>query len=134
MLCFDSCYSQTLRLRASSLAAVSLSSATQHPHPDLYVSAALAGPHCCRSADVFAAAVPSGQAIHVVPASILIVMALQSKILLPYAVIWNAADTVVKGPRSVGCLQADVAQATFISPRTWNILGTRHHHALLNFP
>jgi hypothetical protein len=121
-------------LRAFSLAASFPSSATQHPHPGLCVFAALADPHCCRFADVCAAAALFEQAIREAPASILIVMALQLGIYLPYAVIWNAADTVVKVPGNIGCLQTEVAGATFISPRTWNFLGFRHGHALLDSP
>ena len=97
MLCFDSCCSPTPMPRVSSLAAVFPSSATQHHRPGLCVSAALAGPRCCRFADVYAASFLSGRAIRVAPASTLIAMALiaAANINLPYAVIWNAADTVV---------------------------------------
>jgi hypothetical protein len=42
---------------------------------------------------VCAAYVLSERVIRVVPASILIAMALQLEIILPYAVIWNVADT-----------------------------------------
>jgi hypothetical protein len=96
MLCFDSCCSPTLITRVSAPAAFSPSSATQHPRPGLCVSAALVNPRCCRFADVCAVSVLSGRAIRVAPASIRIAMALQLRILnLPYAVIWNATDTVV---------------------------------------
>jgi len=105
--------------------------AIQYPHRGLCVFAVLADPRCCQSADVCAVCVLSERAIRVEPASILIVMALRLGIILPYAVIWNAADTVVKGPGSIGCLQAEVAGATSNwLPRTWNNLGTRHGHAL----
>lgn len=137
MLCFDSCCSPTLITRVSSHAAFSPSSATHSPRPGLCVSAVVADPRCCRFADVCAACVLSERAIRVAPANILIVMALQLEINLPYAVIWNAADTVIKGSHPPALFvgrgrQGNVHLSCALLPRTWNNLGPRHGRALLN--
>lgn len=96
----------------------------------------VAGPRCCRFADVCAACALSALAIRVAPANILIAMALQLKINLPYAVIWNAADTVIKGSHPAALFvgrgrQGNVYLSCALLPRTWNNLGPRHGRALL---
>ena len=135
MLCFDSCYSLTLTTHVSFHASFSPSLATQHLRPGLCVVAALAGLRCCRFADVCAACVLSGRVIRVAPASILIAMALQLGINLPYAVIWNAANTFIKGSHQSALfvgrgLQGNVYLSCALLPRTWNNLGFCHGHAL----
>jgi hypothetical protein len=64
-------------------------------------------------------------------------MALQLKTILPYAVIWNAADTVIKGSHPPALFvgrgrQGNVYLSCALLPRTWNNLGPRHGRALLN--